>query len=574
MPLTGPSASNSNDRQAGAFAGPSVWQGSDGEPTRYPTLQESLDCDVLIVGAGITGLTLALALLKRGKSVVMLEAWQVGSGTTGHSTGNLYECTSQSLAVLAERWGDTVARAVVSARRAAISRVTQTVAEHATACNFRRCSHYQFATDDNARREIDAQEQVLTRAGSNALLHDKAEALPLKLMTAPVPGSVLELPDQAQFHPLAYVKGLAAEVTRRGGRLFEHSKVDKLDYPHRSALTLRGTVHAGQLVLATHTPKGFHPVQAEMLVQREYAVALPVTASAPGREAESSLPPGVFWARGDLSMSLRGLETAQGHYLICIGPEHSTGDHDTRHARAQLAHRLQGLLGRKPSEARLAWAAQNYRPADGLPYVGQDLSGCWIATGFATDGLVWGTVAAEVLAEQLTGQHHALAKLLRPGRFTPMKGAKVLLQENFTVARALVKDYLLKPAPPAPSTPSAPSAPSAPSVHPADSSAEAQAALPANDTLPSLPPGEAMIVRAGAQQVAAYRALDGTLNTVSPVCPHMKCKVRWNSAEASWDCPCHGSRFQPDGEVIEGPAIEGLAKVEISVQAEAAVPKG
>ncbi len=250
---------------------------------------------------------------------------------------------------------------------------------------------------------------------------------------------------------------------------------------------------------------------------------------------------------------MRGLETPAGNYLICIGPEHSTGDHDPRHAEAQLAHRLQGLLGREPSEAVFAWAAQNYRPADGLPYVGQDLSGCFIATGFATDGLVWGTVAAEVLAEQLTGHTHVLAELLRPGRFTPIKGAKVLLQENFTVARALVNDYLLKPPPPAPAT---------------TSSAQSAPAALENDPLPSLPPGEALIVKAGVQQVAAYRAPDGTLSTVSPVCPHMKCKVRWNSAETSWDCPCHGSRFQPDGQVIEGPAIEGLAKMEISVQAE------
>jgi Rieske Fe-S protein len=325
------------------------------------------------------------------------------------------------------------------------------------------------------------------------------------------------LEGQAQFHPLRHVQALARAAAESGCKIFEKSAVLGMDYNRRSASTALGRVQADAIVLATHSPKGFHPVQAEMVVHQEYLLAL--------RVEKGSLAPGVFWASGGDALSLRALQSEGGSdFLVCAGEEHKVGDHDTAWAEAKLASTVQKYFGR--TDAAFRWVAQNYRSADGLPFVGEDLTGCYIATGFATDGLVWGTVAARVLAEELLGRKHPLDHLLDARRFSPIKGARILFEENLTVTKALVKDYL----------------------------------LPERTTsLSALAPGEGAVVRLGHEDVAAYHHPDGAYSLVSPVCPHMKCKVRWSSASTSWDCPCHGSRFRPDGSVIEGPALQALA---------------
>jgi Rieske Fe-S protein len=195
-----------------------------------------------------------------------------------------------------------------------------------------------------------------------------------------------------------------------------------------------------------------------------------------------------------------------------------------------------------PGRAVYRWSAQNYRSHDGLPYIGRERSGCFIATGFATDGLTWGTVAARVIAAELLGHKSAFAELVKPGRLSLVKGAKSILEENVFVARQLVKDYLTHRQ---------------------------------TEKLANLAPGDSAIVEAEGETFAAYRAPDGELFAVSNVCTHVGCKVHWNSVETSWDCPCHGSRFRPDGAVIEGPALHALKRKhppELGARAEGSAP--
>jgi Rieske Fe-S protein len=187
-----------------------------------------------------------------------------------------------------------------------------------------------------------------------------------------------------------------------------------------------------------------------------------------------------------------------------------------------IAHKHFGEL-----EVAYRWSAQNYRGADGLPSIGRDTSGCFVATGFSTDGLTWGTVAARLIAQQIAGQVNAFAELCRPTRLSPIKGGRNILQEVGTMAKALVKDYL---------------------THRQE------------EHLLSLAPGDSAILDQQGESVAAWRSPEGELFAVSPVCTHLGCKVHWNSVETSWDCPCHGSRFRPDGAVIEGPALAPLKR--------------
>jgi Rieske Fe-S protein len=212
-------------------------------------------------------------------------------------------------------------------------------------------------------------------------------------------------------------------------------------------------------------------------------------------------------------------------YLVCVGQEHKVGIHNAKASLMALELLAKKYVGERPIAYR--WSAQNYHGADGLPYIGRSASDCFIATGFATDGLTWGTVAARLIAAELLGHKSAFADLVRPGRFSPVKGAKHIVQENATVMKQLVKDYLTHRQ---------------------------------NEELATLQPGDSAIVHAEGETFAAYRAPDGELFAVSNVCTHMGCKVHWNSVETSWDCPCHGSRFRPDGTVIEGPATVALKR--------------
>jgi glycine/D-amino acid oxidase-like deaminating enzyme/nitrite reductase/ring-hydroxylating ferredoxin subunit len=454
---------------------------------------------------------LALLLAQQGRSVVLLEGSEIGSGSTGNSTGNLYVTVSDGLHSLASKWGADVARQVVLQRAAAIDFIEAQAATEPAAA-FRRCPLMRWAKTAQDQPQLEQEYRALSAAGCNVRWEkDVPAGLPVALWPA------LVLEGQAQFQPQSYVALLARRAAQAGASVHEHSRVLSLDLASKVATTATGAVRAGEIVLATHTPAGLHGVHAEMPVHREYGVALPLPAVHPG--------PGIYWWQGSEGLSIRTLEHDGQQFLVCIGQEHKTGDHN---AKAGLMA-VEALARRHFGDAEVAyrWSAQNYRPADGLPYIGRDITGAYVATGFATDGLTWGTVSAQVIAAQLAGESPAFGDLCRASRFSPIKGAKALIEENFTTVKALVKDYL----------------------------SDRQ-----EEELTGLAAGDSALVDVDGDSVAAFRAPDGELFAVSPVCTHMGCKVHWNSVETSWDCPCHGSRFRPDGTVIEGPALQPLAR--------------
>jgi Rieske Fe-S protein len=254
-----------------------------------------------------------------------------------------------------------------------------------------------------------------------------------------------------------------------------------------------------------------------MAPHREYGLAWRLDAG--------SYPPGVFWGRGRYTHSLRGLEYGGQSYLMLIGEEGKVG----LHPAAECLARLHGFASEHfgIAAAPFRWSAQSYRSPDELPFVGRSSgSEAFIASGFATDGLTYGTLAAMLIADALLGRPNPWAELYRAKRFSPVKGAKATLEENLTVASAFVKDRL--------------------------NARDAQA-------LGELAPGSGMVVKADGGPLAVHRAADGRLSAVAAKCTHMGCIVHWNDAESSWDCPCHGSRFEPGGAVIEGPALRALA---------------
>lgn len=491
----------------------SVWRGTAApDRIRRPRLAAAIEADVVIVGGGITGVTCAVLLANAGRRVVLLEARTLGFGTTGNSTGNLYEVLDTGLAQVERKWGKDVVGRVIASRRQAVDLVERFAAHTGGETGFRRCALVQYSDDDWSG--IEEEYETLRSAGTSVRFGD-AEELP------GATGRAMVVEDQAQFHPFNYLQGLAQQAARVGAQIFEDSAAVEIAADRDRVRTADGSVKAKAIVLATHTPKGVYGLHAKMLTCREYGAAYEFPSL--------TLPDGIFWQRGTTSRSFRKLETGGKRYLITVGSPDKTGLHDPEKALSAL----ESLFDRKvrANDERWAWSAQAYQSPDLLPYIGHSAGhGVYLATGFGADGLTYGTLAAQIIADAILGKENVWADLYRAGRFTPVKSARQIVEEQAIALSGLVGDRIGVPDYAGPS---------------------------------AIQPGSGAVVKAKGRKVALYRDASGAVHAVSAACTHLGCIVHWNPLEKSWDCSCHGSRFDTDGSVIEGPALAALAPVDL-----------
>jgi nitrite reductase/ring-hydroxylating ferredoxin subunit len=288
-------------------------------------------------------------------------------------------------------------------------------------------------------------------------------------------------------------------------------------------------VRFGAVLHATHTPVGIHLVQAKLDVVREYAIAVRLEQAAP--------PPGIYWLIGDGGYSLRIVSDKGLAWLVAVGAGHPTGKQPaTCHPYDALERYARSHF--KLGEVDYRWSAQRYRSQDLLPYIGKNIDSTrsWIATGFSGDGLTYGTLAGLVVADQLLGHDNPWSDLYSPARLGSEQRPKGFEHESTSAAHAPVLQL------------------------------DAAALARFND----LPLNQSRMLEHAGQQLAAYRCEDGRVLVVGAKCSHMGCGVQWNEAETSWDCHCHGSRFAPDGQVLEGPALAPLAHAQEIPAADAA----
>lgn len=488
----------------------------------YPELRQSIAVDVAIIGGGITGVSAGKLISQEGKSVAVLESRKIGGGTTSHSTGNLYFTIDKILSSVQSKYGDDTVRQVANSRQQALQQIETWINDHNLDCDFHKVPWYLYSKTESSRSKIEQELEMGQRTG---LTINKAtnDEIPYPSVNA------VKVPDQAQINPMRYVQELAQTLGNGNCQIYEHTKVTsvKRENSHYILKTSNGVVKARYVVHATHSPKGIMLVQSLLGPYREYGIACKVT--------ENSHPKGIFWGyyEGGSKISTRTYSRGDEQFVIVVGEPHKVGQADSN---VQSIRNLESFANAhyNVQEITHRWGGQHYRPADLLPYIGprKRNSREFIATGFSTDGLVYGTLAGLILSDLIMGRENPWAELYRSTRKQPFKSAAEFLKENLNVAKQYVKDL-------------------PPGVF-------------EQIDLELLNAGEGKVTEKNGQKLAIYRKENGELEVVSATCTHMKCIVHWNNAEKSWDCPCHGSRFQTDGSVLEGPAYHNLQKVRIS----------
>jgi glycine/D-amino acid oxidase-like deaminating enzyme/nitrite reductase/ring-hydroxylating ferredoxin subunit len=490
----------------------SVWTDDTDTAPRHPRLAGKLRVDVAIVGAGITGVTAAVLLKRAGKTVAIVEGLRVGKGETGKTTAHLTSILDERYHSLSDKFEPGGARAVHESQRAAIERIERFVHELAIDCELERLPGYLFTERADGVDAIEKEAAACRELGIPAAL---TSSVPLPFPVA----RALRFEDQGQFHPRKYLLALAATVPGAGSEIYEDSQVLEVEEgePCR-VITADGEVMADHVLVAAHVPitnRIF--LHTKIAAYRSYVV---------GALLEGVGPAGLFWDTEDPYHYIRTHRlTEGGHVLIVGGEDHKVGQEpDTSAPFVRLEQYLRQRFGHLPIECR--WSGQIIEPVDGLPYIGRNAlsSRIHVATGYAGQGMTSGTLAAMILSDQVQGWKNPYSELYDATRIKPIAGAREFVRENVDFPAHLLRDRLQR------------------DDHPAA----------------SLPVGEGAVLTIEGDRLAVYRNHAGELSAVSPVCTHLGCLVNWNTTEKSWDCPCHGSRFDPHGRVLNGPAVVGL----------------
>jgi glycine/D-amino acid oxidase-like deaminating enzyme/nitrite reductase/ring-hydroxylating ferredoxin subunit len=513
-PLAGRAASRGRRTPKLPAASRSLWIADTRYP-RFPALKGDLQVDVAVVGAGITGLTAATLLKAAGRTVAVVEAQRVAEGVTGYTTAHLTEVVDATFETLLSHFGEEGARLAVEAARASLDRIAGFVREGGIECDFRRVPGFYYTEDPARVEDVRKEHEAALRLGLPATF---TEDVPLPFPVA----AGIRLDDQARFHVRRYLLPLLKAIPGGGSHVFEGTRVLDVDDGEPCRVqTERGTINARDVVVATHVPLNRFFIQTKLAHYRSYVLAC---------RTSGPVPDGLFWDDEDPYHYLRAQEVEGGTLLIVGGEDHKTGQEEDTEAR------FQSLLdyARARFDVRAVayrWSAQVVEPVDGLAFVGRNAlsSHVYVGTGFSGTGMTFGTLAAMISTDLILGRANPWADLFDATRVKPIAAAREYVRENVDFPARFVGDRLKK--------------------------AE-------GDSYADLEPGEGKIVEVRGKKVAAYRDESGVVHSLDPVCTHLACLVRFNDAEKSWDCPCHGSRFDTRGAVINGPAVKPLAPAE------------
>lgn len=495
----------------------SYWLHSTERPPTYPPLKNDVTADIVVIGAGITGLTAADLLTRQGKKVVVLEAGRIGSGTSGGTSAHLDVHPEESPRTHIKDFGEDAARTFTQGRFRAIDHIERRIAELGGGCDFKRIDGYQYTEHADHADQLRDQIEDYARLGLSVAAAGSDIGLPFHVAFG------LQFPGMARFHPMAYLRKLAAAVAAAGGMIHEGTRAAIPEGGDTCVVgTDRGgTVRAKSVIVATHSAYvGISSFDMRVYPFQSYVIAARVT---------KPIGDALYWDDASPYHYLRIADSGDPNLLIIGGADHKTGESvDERDGWMKLEDYTRQRWSDFTVERR--WSAELFEPDDGVPYAGEvpTMKNVYVATGFSGVGLTFGTACGEMIADLILGRENPLAAIFSPSRFKPMAEATEFIKENLDVAKEFVKGKLIDPVKVA--------------------------------SLDEVPKGTGRLVSYRGQNLAVYRDDAGLTHALSPVCTHAGCNVHWNPAEKTWDCPCHGGRYACTGERIYGPPPHDLEK--------------
>lgn len=504
----------------GVFSTPpqSFWLATT-DNTGYPELKKDLHVDVAIVGGGMVGITAACLLKKEGLSVAVLEADRIVQGTTGHTTAKVSSQHGLIYYKIKQHMGEEKARQYAEANESAIRTISSLVKENDIDCDFEWRSSYVYTHLDEYVKKIEDEAKTADSLGIKASFLDK---IPLHF---PVKAA-LRFDNQAQFHPRKYLLALAARIPGNGSGIFEQTRAVDIEEGTRcTVITEKGArVTADNVIIASHYPfydkPGFY--FARLYQERSYLL---------GVIARQKLPEGMYITAEDPGRSLRSQKYGDGEIIMVGGEHHKTGHGETTSLHyenlATFAKEIFDVV-----DIPFRWSTQDCTTMDDVPFTGRltrGRSNLYVATGFRKWGMTNSTSSAMILRDLITKGESPWEPVYSPSRFFDGDSTKTFIKENADVAGQFVYGKLESVT---------------------------------NISQIELTPGQGKIVQVGGQKAGAYKDGQGHVHLVDSTCTHLGCETRWNDAEKTWDCPCHGSRYTYEGDVVDGPTVKPLARLE------------
>lgn len=486
--------------------------------TKHQTVPASL-FDVVIVGGGITGINTALLLQNSGKSCLLLEMHTLGFGTTSGTTAHLNTLLDTPYSQIKKDFGEKNAQLVADAAKDALALIRSNISTYGIDCGYEDQVAYLYAQNEQQEKDLDDIFEATVNAGVAVNFTDKIP-VPISFTKA------IRAENQGKFHPVQYIFALAKKFEEKGGTILQGCRVtDWHDGDHVTLETTLGKVEGRKLIFATHIPPGVSLLHLRCAPYRSYAMAVTLN--------DDAYPQHLSYDMYDPYHYYRTQEVDGQKYLIVGGEDHKTA-HETNTDGCLLKLEAHTRKHFNLKEVAFKWSSQYYEPADGLPYIGHmpgsPNGNIFVATGFGGNGMTWSHVSALLLRDMLTGAQSPYEDLFSPRRIKPVAGFTSFVKENVDVAKEFVKGFFTRDK---------------------------------VESLGELAHGEGKVIAYEGEKIALYKDENGGLHAVNPVCPHMHCHVAWNSAEKSWDCPCHGARYDCDGNLITGPASNGLQKIDL-----------